>query len=499
MRRVASTWIAFRDIACGSLAILIPLGCNSARGGASTVERNAVETATAEPTATASDETGPPQIRYSFELDAPMKILAAEVCFRGAVPRALVPPTGRARSLLVAATRRDEPLPRSEGRIALDGMRAGDCLRYRVDVGEPLDERDDGARRLHDAAILSPDWWLWAPEPRRPDLVVHARFTGPHAPALPWPKSDEPAYPFVIPESTFVWKAQGAFGGVAEPPLEVTGATLSLTTLGAPRAERAPRLRRWLERAASAAGGLLGRFPVRQAQILVVPEPRRDEPFGYALRGGGASATLLIPEDPTDEALAADWTAVHELLHFSLPPMPQADAWLYEGMVTYLTALARAKAGLISGEEGWWELFDGFARGRRVGTGVTLREESATMHENHSYWRVYWSGAAVALQIDLELRERDLSLPEVVSKLAASRADDSHDWTAKDVVASLNRLCDSEIPAEIVARHLDAVAFPDTDRLARELGVTLVAPREARRVILDDRAPKAALRAQIMP
>ena len=31
-----------------------------------------------------------------------------------------------------------------------------------------------------------------------------------------------------------------------------------------------------------------------------------------------------------------------------------------------------------------------------LGTGVTLREEAKTMHENRSYWRVYWAGAAMA-------------------------------------------------------------------------------------------------------
>jgi hypothetical protein len=51
---------------------------------------------------------------------------------------------------------------------------------------------------------------------------------------------------------------------------------------------------------------------------------------------------LLVPDAPSDAALADDWTAVHELLHFSHPPMATSEAWFYEGVVTYLTPVARA-------------------------------------------------------------------------------------------------------------------------------------------------------------
>ena len=42
-------------------------------------------------------------------------------------------------------------------------------------------------------------------------------------------------------------------------------------------------------------------------------------------------------------------------------------------------AWARARAGIIDASFAWWELLDGFERGRSRGSGRTLREESAAM------------------------------------------------------------------------------------------------------------------------
>ncbi|HHH27950.1 MAG TPA: hypothetical protein ENK57_06355 [Polyangiaceae bacterium] len=116
------------------------------------------------------------------------------------------------------------------------------------------------------------------------------------------------------------------------------------------------------------------------------------------------------------------------------------------------------------------------------------------MHDNRTYWRVYWSGAALMLQIDVELREQGMTLAQIVSQFAARRPGDEHDWNAAEVVAQISKLCGSEMPARVVARHLDAKNFPDTSALRAELGVAL----HGKTVRYDDAAPKAAIRRAIM-
>lgn len=434
-------------------------------------------------------------VRYRFDLKDERGRLEAEVCFDGPVPERLVAPMGRAVPFLVAVRNRGRDLPVTEGVVVLSDLQAGDCLDYVVDIGGLLQKAGtwDGVGRVGDDLLLSPDWWLWAPEPRPTGTPIRARFEGAMEASVPWPRG-RGAYPFTIPESTFEWKAQGVFGHFERRALHLDDATLDVTVVGDGFGERSGAVNAWLDRSAEAVAGLLGGFPVPRAQVLLVADPDRRRSFGYALRGGGPSTGLLLPARPSQAFLDDDWTAVHELLHFSLPPLPTSDAWLFEGLTTYLTAVARARAGIISEREAWWELLDGFERGRRVGTGVSLRKESEQMHDNRTYWRVYWSGAALMLQIDVELREQGMTLAEIVSRFAKQRPGDDHDWNAREVVAQIGKLCGSEMPARVVARHLDAKDFPDTSALRSQLGVQL----DGDTVRYDDDASRASIRKVIM-
>jgi hypothetical protein len=434
-----------------------------------------------------------PGVHYTVALSGDE--LNVEVCFGSSVPDRLAPPMGRAIPFLAKASHDNQPLTVVDGGIGLAQVKPGGCVAYQVDVDGLIGKgsRWDGVGRLGDDLMLSPDWWLWSPDPRPTDHPIRARFEGPLSPSVPWPKADG-AYPYTIPESTFIWKAQAAFGSFETFTIRTGSASLEVSILGGGFGERDAAVRTWITRSANAATALLGDFPVKRAQVLLLPEPGRTGLFGYALRGGGPSAALLVPARPSAKDLDEDWTAVHELLHFSLPPLPTTDAWLYEGLVTYFTAVARARAGILTQEEGWWELLDGFERGSKVGTGVSLRKESETMHDNRTYWRVYWSGAALALQMDVELHEQGQSLADVVSKLAKKRPDDAHDWTAAEVVKILVELCGDDAPSQIVARHLDARDFPDTTALRKALGVEL----DGKTVRYDDKAPKAAVRRAIM-
>ena len=279
-------------------------------------------------------------------------------------------------------------------------------------------------------------------------------------------------------------------------PMTVGKASLDVVTLADGFGDRDAAVMTWLRRSADAVAGLLGQFPVDDALLLMVGDADRRGSFGFTVRGGGPTATLLMPAAPNDEHLAGDWTAVHELLHFALPPLPTEDAWLYEGVVTYLTAVARARAGIITPEYAWWELLDGFRRGRKVGTGVTLRKEAASMHDSHAYWRVYWAGAAMALSMDLELRRRNKTLAGTVAALAESYPDASRDWNGAQVMQRLDGHCGSTIPSDTMNAHVDETTFPDTNALANKLGVRLA--KQGKTVVYDNAAPDANICAAIM-
>ncbi|UCH29588.1 MAG: hypothetical protein JSV06_00790, partial [Myxococcales bacterium] len=130
-----------------------------------------------------------------------------------------------------------------------------------------------------------------------------------------------------------------------------------------------------------------------------------DVVFGMLRRGGGASILLVPSASATREGLDDDWVAVHELSHLWLPRFYPQDRWLSEGVATYLQEVLRARCGLQTEARAWQRLLEGFARGRRSGTGRPLTLESRDMDETGAYHRVYWAGAAFALEADVWFRE----------------------------------------------------------------------------------------------
>ena len=93
------------------------------------------------------------------------------------------------------------------------------------------------------------------------------------------------------------------------------------------------KLLAWVEKSATAVSTYYGHFPVAEARVLIVPIPghgvRRGTAFGYR----GPALRLAIGTDSTEDDLAADWKAVHEMIHLALPDVTQDHlAELYEKM-----------------------------------------------------------------------------------------------------------------------------------------------------------------------
>src|SRR5690606_20169982 len=140
-----------------------------------------LESPSAEPRGAAPPEVG---IYYTFRVPRALDELEAEVCFRGPPPARLEPPMGDAAPFLARAHHGERSLAIAEGAIALEGVGDGDCVRYAVGTASLFGR--DGARRAGEAALLSPDWWLWKPAPRG-DRPIRARFEGVSA-VVPWPE-----------------------------------------------------------------------------------------------------------------------------------------------------------------------------------------------------------------------------------------------------------------------------------------------------------------------
>lgn len=399
-------------------------------------------------TATAATE-------FSFAVDARLRELQAQVCPVGYHSSGLDAPTERAEDLL------DAPPTPAQG-----------CLRYRVDLERALAVESGltSARRVGESLLVSPDLWLWEPLGRPRDTPVFAHFQGAlrQRLAVPWPEL-EPGR-FRLPESQFSMTSQAAIGVFDRQSFEVDGAGYDVVTLGgAATTDQAP-VRRWLRSAARAQRQLFREPRGPRPLLLLVPEPGRRELFGYVVRGGGPTVTVLMPRDPADETLREDWTLVHELVHVGLPDVRREDAWFYEGVATYYTYLLRARVGLISEERAWANLFDGFARGAAHVTGNTLEHDSRRMHELSAYWRVYWAGAAFVTDAEIELGKRNRSFDDAMRELSRCCLEREHE-SAMHLLGHLDEWLGESLLVPLGEAHLQRTGFPDMQRFAEWFGV----------------------------
>jgi hypothetical protein len=419
-----------------------------------------------------------PSTRYSFRVDAALESLQGRVCISG-----------------YDATELEPPIPDARSYGSVENRDANGCFLYTVDLAAAEEAWYGLAspHRLRDALVVSPDFWLWVPLGKPDRGAVTARFELPPDldAAVPWPRGLDGAYH--VPASQFELASQAVFGKLERRPLRVAGAVFDVVTLGGAWKDLESGVFAWLRRAAEAQRQLFGAFPVERAWILMVRDARRKNIFGYALRGGGSTVVLLMPETPTARMLSEDWVAVHELTHLGVPEMPRRDAWLYEGLATYYTYVLRARAGMISEERAWAHLFDGFERGRGSTTGDTLERDSERMRKTHAYWRVYWAGAAFALAADLELRKRGRSLDAALGELVRCCLSNG-EHAAADLLTRLDAWLGAALFVPLAAEHLGRTGFPDTRNFARFLGVR---PSSADACHFDDSADGAALRRSI--
>ncbi len=257
------------------------------------------------------------------------------------------------------------------------------------------------------------------------------------------------------------------------------GARFDVSIEQGPRRATREGIEHWLRVAARAVSGLLGRFPVPSVRVSVKPGRETGDPvlFGQAMRRDGDRLELILCGGACDEDLPGEWIAVHEMTHLAFPRIDPSDAWINEGFVTYYQELLRTRAGFQSEAEGWNQLADGFARGATRGTGRPLEEESREMRRRHAYWRVYWGGAAMALDVDLELRRRTAgrrTLDDVVAFWWRTYGARTTLVRGRDLLDAADAWLGTAILRPIADRHLRRAEFADVEAIFSRLGLAPV-------------------------
>jgi len=424
--------------------------------------------------------------RYQIAIDEELSTLSVRACFDGEPPAELVAESLDAPLALIDARveggrRSIEP----SGSLSLRQVPPGGCLVYSVNVSRPIrqhDRTDGKVRRLGRDLLTSIGLWLWRPAALAESEDVELTFLLREGMSVsaPWkPLGGTPGRAvFRLGRSPHDEPAYVAFGRFQEREIPVGGARLRLAVLEGTPPVQVEEMSDWLADAAEAVARLHGRFPVSQAQVLVVPDARGGEPtpWAHVVRGGAPAVHFFVNQRRPIEEFYGDWTAVHEFSHLLLPLVNRDDAWLYEGIATYYQNVLRARAGRISAQEAWTMMNSGFQRGRADATGMTLAQATESMYRNGAYMRVYWEGTALMLMADVRLRQMTggkQSLDTALAGLAECCNATERAWSARELLARLDAINGTHVFGDLYEQHVAARAFPDLAPAYRALGIAL--------------------------
>jgi hypothetical protein len=365
------------------------------------------------------------------------------------------------------------------GWIAPD-WRAGECLSYRADLGAiAAEHRPDVGYRLGADLLTAPQLWLLRPDAwSEGDASMRLTLPAGWSISAPWQRvsRDGDSVAFRIPHTPANWSASVAIGHFTEEPIALAGGQLRLSILDGASAAQRTKLHTWLAHVSHAIVSAYGRLPLRDVQVLMIPVGPRSRAvvFGASTRGEGNALELLIDPSRPLADFRDDWIAVHELSHLMHPFLGDDGAWLAEGLATYYQNVLRARAGLLTPAQAWDRLREGFAGNIGRQYEQTLAQAASDMSRRHDYQRVYWSGAAYWLAVDVELRSTSggkRSVDLALSRFRDCCLPDHRGWQPADFVAKLDALLGTHVFARRYAEFAALRQFPDWQKTFAQLGI----------------------------
>jgi hypothetical protein len=259
------------------------------------------------------------------------------------------------------------------------------------------------------------------------------------------------------------------------------------------------QLTRWVEFIASALAQVYGHWPRHRWQISIAPAAAADHdliPWGQVHRDKIDRVEFYTAPRATAEQLKHEWTGYHELAHLLIPYQGYGDTWFSEGLASYYQNILQSRAGILTEQQTWQKLYDGFMRGRAQAEfdGQPLASVSNAMRKNGGFMRVYWSGAWYVLAIDTRLRQQSrgqLTLDHALRKLNDCCADEH--LSVREMVERLDELNEVALFTPMYEEVRVSEAVPGFEKIFASLGVSIVDGE----VRLQQVGPGAQLRRQV--
>lgn len=255
----------------------------------------------------------------------------------------------------------------------------------------------------------------------------------------------------------------------------------------------------WLDFISSSLRQVYGHWPRQRWQISVAPTSAGNSdpiPWAQVHRGEPDRVEFFTATRASVAELKQAWTGYHELAHLLIPYQGSGDAWFSEGLASYYQNILQVRSGIITEQQMWQKLHDGYQRGLADDTfnGVTLQDVSARMRQHGGFMRVYWSGAWYFLAADTRLRQQSggkYTLDMALEKLNACCADQQ--LSVVEIVNRLDRLNRVILFQGLYEELVSSISIPPYEPIYASLGIGL----DNGVVVLQSSGPGARLRQQI--
>jgi len=452
--------------------------------------------------------------RYTVIIHSDMRGLSVHACFPDSQPEKLINYSDSKNNYLehvyITNNRHHKTTLKSlQNTIPLPALTQSDCVNYNINFyGDSKHSRFNKRIENSNQLLLNLHSWLWFPD--NVDNQKHALDIEFNLPiginiSAPWPivnqktinnrqlttfrHSNRPAY----------WDGKIAIGKFKTLGIQKGSTLINVAILNAAQAFDASRLQHWIDKNLDALLLTYGDFPVSNLQLLIIPVGKDHEPvpWGEAMHGGGDSIHLYIDQTRPLTEFMNDWVLIHELSHLLHPRFSNAT-WLSEGIASYYQNVLRSRSGLLDEQKAWQKLHEGFQRGiRGTPTDKTLAQVSATMMRSQSFMRVYWSGAAISLLADYELRKlsnNKQSLDTAMKSLSQCCLKMTKTWSRAEIIEKLDSLTHTQVFSQLNKQYLHSTKFPQLEAVYSKLGLTV----HENKIKINSQAKDAFIRKAIM-
>ena len=259
--------------------------------------------------------------------------------------------------------------------------------------------------------------------------------------------------------------------------LKIPGSRMEVVFEGAFNQQQKQKLLPWIEEMAGAVSSIYGEFPLKRSRIKIVRSYswREPVPWGEIQRWNESQILLHVNPSFDYQRIREDWTAVHEMSHLLLPYAGSSNSWFSEGLASYYQNVARGNAGLLSEKEAWQKLFLGFRRGERSAQRSPVALSQAS-RERGGNMRIYWSGAAYFLNVDLALRLASggkKTLPIVLRQYKNCCLPNHQPTSVRRIIRKLDQLSETTLFNENFQNIIHSNKFPDYRSAFEQLGIKL--------------------------